>query len=182
MSIKQFNATYLAPDDRLLFRFNTTEDTEFRFWFTRRITLFILAATQHLTVKSLEQTHAPEIAKAIADFDKEVMQSNPESQGVSKAEAYQPAANYPLGADPLLVMDAKCTPEKQGSEDGVSLDLVLPGGANINVKMAGPTLQALCALLNQLREHAKWGDIPLVAQSATGVEILAEEGKKPSVH
>jgi hypothetical protein len=182
MSIKQFNATYLAPDDRLLFRFNTTEDTEFRFWFTRRVTLFILAATQHLTVKSLEQTHAPEVAKAIVEFDKEVMQSNPESKGVSKAEAYQPASSYPLGADPLLVMDAKCTPEKQGLEDGISLDLVLPGGANINVKMAGPTLQALYALLNQLREHAKWGDVPLVVKPSTGVEIAPQEGKKPSVH
>lgn len=182
MSIKQFNATYLAPDDRLLFRFNTTEDTEFRFWFTRRITLFILAATQHLTVKSLEQAHAPEIAKAIADFDKEVMKSNPESKGVSKAEAYQPASNYPLGADPLLVMDAKCTPEKQGSEDGVSLDLVLPGGANINVKMAGPTLQALCALLNQLREHAVWGAVPSVAEAATRGADNIKEGIKPSVH
>lgn len=182
MSIKQFNATYLAPDDRLLFRFNTTEDTEFRFWFTRRVTLFILAATQHLAVKSLEQAHAPEIAKAIADFDKEVMQSNPESKGVSKAEAYQPASNYPLGADPLLVMDAKCTPEKQGLEDGVSLDLVLPGGANINVKMAGPTLQALCTLLNQLREHAVWGPIPLVGGTSTISAEAKKEDNKPLIH
>lgn len=182
MTIKQFNASYLAPDDRLLFRFNTTEDTEFRFWFTRRITLFILAATQHLAVNNLEKTHTPDVAKAIAEFGKEVMQSNPESQGVSRTETYQPASNYPLGADPLLVMDAKCTPEKQGVEDGVSLDLVLPGGANLNVKMAGPTLQALCALLNQLREHAKWGDVPLVVKSTTGVEIPVQEGKKPSVH
>ena len=53
MTIKQFNATYLANDDRLLFRFNTSEDTEFRFWFTRRVTLFILAATSHLLVKNL---------------------------------------------------------------------------------------------------------------------------------
>ena len=41
MSIKQFNATYLAPDDRLLFRFNTLEDTEFRFWLTRRVTCLL---------------------------------------------------------------------------------------------------------------------------------------------
>ena len=182
MSIKQFNATYLAPDDRLIFRFNTTEDTEFRFWFTRRITLFILAATQHLTVKSLEQTHTPEIAKAMADFGKEVMQSNPESQGASKTEAYQPASNYPLGADPLLVMNAKYTPEKQGLEDGVSLDLVLPGGANINVKMAGPTLQALCALLNQLRVHAVWGAVPSVGEASTRDADNIKEGAKPSVH
>jgi hypothetical protein len=182
MSIKQFNATYLAPDDRLLFRFNTTEDTEFRFWFTRRVTLFILAATQHFTVKSLEQAHALEIATAIAEFDKEVMQINSKSKGVSKAEAYQTASSYPLGADPLLVMDVKCTPEKQGLEDGVSLDLVLPGGANINVKMAGSTLQTMSILLNQLREHAAWGEVPLVSDVAIQAEDKNKSGNKPLVH
>ena len=182
MSIKQFNATYLAPDDRLLFRFNTTEDTEFRFWFTRRVTLFILAATQHLIVKNLEQTHSPEAAKAIAEFSKEVMQIDPSTQGVSQVDTYQPAANYPLGADPLLVMDAKCTLDKQGLEDALSLDLVLPGGANINVKMAGSTLQAMCTLLNQLREHAAWGEVPQVIEANLVKQDAVTEDKKPSVH
>ena len=159
MTIKQFNATYLAPDDRLLFRFNTKDDSEYRFWFTRRITLFILSATAHLTVKALEKKHAPEVAKAIADFDKEVIKANPESQGITRTEEYHPATKYPLGADPLLVMDAKCTLEKQGQEDSLSLDLVLPGGANINLKMAGPTLHALYSLLDQLREYAAWGAV-----------------------
>ena len=181
MSIKQFNASYLAPDDRVLFRFNTVEDAEFRFWFTRRVTLFILAATQHLIVKSLEQTHSVEAAKAIAEFDKEAMQVAPGAQGVSKVDVYQPASNYPLGADPLLVMDVKCTLDKQGMEDALSLDLVLPGGANINLKMAGPTLQAMCSLLNQLREHAGWGEVPQVAGVSEADEFV-EESKKPSVH
>ena len=182
MSIKQFNATYLAPDDRLLFRFNTAENAEFRFWFTRRISLFILAATQHLIVKNLEHTHSAEAAKAIADFSKEAMQLDPEAQGVSKVDAYQPASNYPLGADPLLVMDAKCQLEKQGLEDALSLDLVLPGGANINLKMAGPTLQAMCALLNQLREHAQWGEVPAVFEAIALGEDGKQEGDKPLVH
>ena len=181
MTIKQFNATYPAHDDRLLFRFNTTEDTEFRFWFTRRVTLFILAATQHLSVKNLEQIHSPDVAKAMAQFGEDVMKVDPGSQGVSRVEVYEPAANYPLGADALLVMDVKCTPEKQGLEDGVSLDLVLPGGANINVKLAGPTLRALCTLLNQLREHASWGEVPQVQEVATTGQA-ANEAKKPLMH
>lgn len=181
MSIKQFNATYLANDDRLLFRFNTTEDTEFRFWFTRRVTLFILAATQHLTVKKLEKIHSSDVAKAMAEFGDDVMKVDPSSQGVSRVEAYEPASKYPLGADALLVMDAKCTPEKQGAEEGVSLDLVLPGGANINVKLAGPTLRALCALLNQLREHASWGEVPQVQEVATTGQT-SNEAKKPLMH
>ncbi|QWC96193.1 hypothetical protein G6733_05560 [Polynucleobacter paneuropaeus] len=189
MSIKQFNATYLAPDDRLLFRFNTLEDAEFRFWLTRRVTLFILAATAHLIVKNLEQTHSPEAAKAIADFEKEAVQVSKggtagESQNTPN-DQYQPGGKYPLGADPLLVMDVKCTLEKQGLEDLLSMDLVLPGGANINLKMAGPTLQAMCVLLNQLREHALWGEVPQVldvAISGSNTETDTPESNKPLMH
>ena len=186
MTIKQFNATYLAHDDRLLFRFNTAEDTEFRFWFTRRLTLFILAATSHLLVKNLEQTHSPEVAKAIAEFGKEVVQVENRQASGGQAVAYQPANNYPLGADPLLVMDVKCALEKQGAEDVLSLDLVLPGGANINLKMAGATLQAMCLLLNQLREHASWGEVPQVKEVATTaadeLEKRENEPQKPFMH
>lgn len=178
MTIKQFNATYLAYDDRLLFRFNTTEDTEFRFWFTRRVTLFILAATSHLVVKNLEQNHSPEVARAIAEFSKEAVHAEKGGQGVSQVESYLPANVYPLGTDPLLVMDVKCSFENQDSEDMLSLDLALPGGANINLKMAGPTLQAMCLLLNQLREHAAWGEVPQAKEVATTEKEL-EKAQKP---
>lgn len=181
MTIKQFNATYLANDDRLLFRFNTTEDTEFRFWFTRRVTLFVLAATSHLVVKNLEQNHSPEVARAIAEFSKEALHAEKGGQGISKVETYLPANAYPLGADPLLVMDVKCSFEKQGSEDMLSLDLALPGGANINLKMAGSTLQVMRLLLNQLREHAAWGEVPQVQDVSVGAGETHAPGK-PLVH
>ena len=181
MTIKQFNATYLANDDRLLFRFNTTEDTEFRFWFTRRVTLFVLAATSHLVVKNLEQNHSPEVARAIAEFSKEALHAEKGGQGISKVETYLPANAYPLGADPLLVMDVKCSFEKQGSEDMLSLDLALPGGANINLKMAGSTLQVMRLLLNQLREHAAWGEVPQVQDVSVGAGDTHAPGK-PLVH
>jgi hypothetical protein len=181
MSIKQFNATYLAHDDRLLFRFNTLEDSEFRFWFTRRVTLFILAATSHLVVKKLEQSHSPQAAKAIAEFSKQAIEVNQGGGGVTQVDSYQPANHYPLGADPLLVIDVKCALEKQGEEDLLSLDLVLPGGANINLKMARPTLEAMCLLLNQLREHAGWGEVPQV-QEVANTPASGEDTKKPMMH
>lgn len=181
MGIKQFNASYLTHDDRLLFRFNTTENSEFRFWLTRRVTLFILAATSHLLVKNLEQSHTPEAAKAIAEFTEEAVKKEREQQEAKKPETYEPADTYPLGADPVLVMDVKCSFEKQEGDDLLSLDLVLPGGANINLKMAGPTLQAMCLLLNQLREHAAWGEVPQVQEVATtGAEELEKAEKRSS--
>jgi hypothetical protein len=58
----------------------------------------------------------------------------------------------------------------------------LPGGANINVKMAGSTLQAMCTLLNQLREHAAWGEVPQVIEANLVKQDAVTEDKKPSVH
>jgi len=182
MTIKQFNASYLAQDDRVLFRFNTIEDTEYRFWFTRRVCLFILATTSHLIVKNLEQTHSPEAAKAIVDFGKESVKVEKEGQGGINVDIYQPANNFPLGADPILVMDVKCFLEKQELEDVLSLDLVLPGSANINLKLAGQTLHAMCSLLNQLREHAAWGDVPQVQDAAVTESISVDKPKKQLFH
>lgn len=182
MSIKQFSAAYLASDDRLLFRFNTNENTEFRFWFKRRVTLFILAATQHLIVRSLEQDHTSQAAQAIAQFNKDAVELNPSAHGVSLTTPYIPAENYPLGADPILIMDVKCTFEKDGSEEVLSLDLILPGGANINLKMAGPTLQAMLGLLNQLRQHAAWGEVPALSQQSFANEDDDQHKNTPLVH
>jgi hypothetical protein len=181
MKIKQFNASYLAHDDRLLFRFNTDENAEFRFWLTRRVTLFILAATQHLIVKKLEQTHTPQAAKAIAEFGTDAVNVN-QDQMQTGSESFQTSEKFPFGADPLLVMDVKCSLEKESLEDLLSLDLILPGGANINLKLAGSILHGMCSLLHQLREHASWGDVPLVVDQAANEQKNEKEGIKPSVH
>jgi hypothetical protein len=79
-------------------------------------------------------------------------------------------------------MDVKCALEKQGLEDILSLDLLLPGGANINLKMAGSILQAVCVLLNQLREHAAWGDMPKLVDNNTAVIQTEKSDKTPSFH
>jgi len=65
MSIKQLNGSYIPNEDRILFRFSTVDNCEYRFWFTRRITLFLLAATEHLVEKQLEQHHPPSTAREI---------------------------------------------------------------------------------------------------------------------
>ena len=199
MTIKQFNGSYLTHEDRLLFRFNTIDDAEFRFCFTRRVTLFILGATAHLLTKHLEKTHSPETAAAITEFQKEALKEQvskqASQQGEAKgeqgrqvgAEAYQAASNYPIGADPLLVMDVKCELSKDGEADVLSMDFVLPGGANLNLKLGGPTLQAMCLLLDQLRETAAWGAPFMVGNFAVQPSVELNTGpneitNKPKLH
>jgi hypothetical protein len=186
MSIKQFNAAYLANEDRILFRFNTQNQEEYRFWFTRRVTLFILAATSHLLAKKLEQTHSPDAAKALNQFEKDAILEAAINEN-SQSQAYEAGLNFPLGFDPILVLDVTCALIKDGEKlaqisdikdgqiyDILSLDFALPGGANLNLKLAINILQAMCVLLDQLRQQAGWGEAILNVKNSPAEEQSLE--------
>jgi hypothetical protein len=170
MSIKQFHGAYLANEDRISFRFNTQDQSEYRLWFTRRVTLFILAATSHLLAKKLEQSYSPDAAKALNEFEKQAILDAAKSSQ-SGSPSYEGGQNFPLGFDPILVMDVTCALTKNGEKltqitdlkDGeidpdLSIDFALPGGANLNLKLPPNTLQTICVLLDQLRLQAGWGE------------------------
>ena len=181
MSIKQFNGSYMAHEDRLMFRFNTVDDNEYRFWFTRRVALFILAATEHLVEKKLEQAHPKPAAKAIAQFQQEAVKEQTQF-----TNDYAPASKYPIGADPVLVMDVKCTMMQVENVDVLSLDLVMPGGSNLNLKLTVPILQTMRLLLERLAAQANWGQLQLnvPAQIApTEAEVVAPPAEeKKNLH
>lgn len=196
MTIKQFNGAYFAHDDRILFRFNTQNQDEYRFWFTRRVTLFILAAASHLLAKKLEKTHSVDAANALNQFEKEAI-----AKGVveekSSEQIYESGCKFPLGFDPILVLDVTCSlvnndeklPKISNQNEGenssdLSIDFVLPGGANINLKLPQFTLQAMCVLLDQLRTQAGWGEAILQAKNLSPDEQIAEEktSKNISIH
>ena len=170
MGIKQFNGTYLVNEDRILFRFNTQIQEEYRLWFTRRVTLFILAATSHLLAKKLEQSYSPGAAKALNEFEKQAILEASKSEQ-SMAPNFEGGQNYPLGFDPILVLDVTCTLTKNGEklaqisnlneseiDPDLSIDFALPGSANLNLKLPPNTLQTMCVLLDQLRLQAGWGE------------------------
>jgi hypothetical protein len=196
VTIKQLNGTYLVNEDRVLFRFNTQNQEEYRFWFTRRVTLFILAATSHLLGKMREQTHSPDAAKAINHFEKEaILEASKNEQTTS--QAYETGLNFPLGFDPILVMDVTCSLTKNGEklttpaelkkdkiDDVLSLDFVLPGGANVNLKLATNTLQMMCVLLDQLRLQAGWGEAILKVKNPPNEEqhFDSKLSEKISIH
>jgi hypothetical protein len=192
MTIHQFNGSYLINEDRILFRFNTQNKEEYRFWFTRRICLFLIAAIAHLLSKMMEQGHTPEAASAINTFQKEaaskeIQQESPASQ------VYESGAQFPLGFDPLLVVDISCSLVNSAQGEGgneqilISTDFKLPGGANLNLTLPDSTIQAMCALLDQLRNQAGWGEIMI--KEGPPQEALDEASQdevrppnKPAIH
>ena len=196
MTIKQFNGTYLAGEDRVLFRFNTEPQEEFRFWFTRRVTLFILVATSHLLSKKWGTVHSLEVTKAINEFEKETFLGTVKNENGS-TPIYEAGLNFPLGFDPVLVMDITCTLTKDGEKltqaaelniseigDVLSLDFILPGGANLNLKLPMHTLQAMCTLLDQLCIQAQWAgaNVQLKDSSIENEGLSIKSSKNISIH
>jgi hypothetical protein len=177
VSIKQINATYLVNEDRILLRFNTPEEAEYRLWITRRIGLFMLVATTHLLTKQLEQSHAPDTAKAIDAFEKEALVEASKIANTTPNE-YQSGIQFPLGAEPILVMDVSCSLLQNNASDSsnsdaitssnqdiISIDFALPGGANLNLKLASNMVRAITLLLDQLRQQAGWGEAVFAIQN-----------------
>jgi len=156
MGIKQFNGSYIPIEDRVKFRFNSEEDNEYPLWLTRRVTLFILAATEHLVEKRLEQKHNKPAAKAIAKFNHDTIKER-----ANFDEEYIPASQFPLGTDPVLVMDVKCVMIQIDRQDVFSLDLILPDGADLNLKLSVPMMEVMRLLLERLAVQGNWGHLPL---------------------
>jgi hypothetical protein len=177
VSIKQINAAYLVNEDRILLRFNTPEEAEYRLWITRRVGLFMLVATTHLLTKQLEQSHAPDTAKAIDAFEKEALVEASKIANTTPNE-YQSGIQFPLGAEPILVMDVSCSLLQNNAsnnsnsdaitssnQDIISIDFALPGGANLNLKLASNMVRAITLLLDQLRQQAGWGEAVFAIQN-----------------
>ena len=186
MAIKQLNASYLVNEDRILFRFNTQEQAEYRLWLTRRVTLFILAASTHLLTKKLEQVHSPDTAKAVNEFEKTMLIEAAKTANAGSTD-YESGVQFPLGFDPLLVMDASCSLTKNGEkiteqntlkevnfDDSLSIEFLLPAGANLNLNLPGNMMRAMCVLLDQLRLQAGWGEAILQIKNVPDEEQSLE--------
>ena len=161
MSIKQFNGNYLPGEDRLMFRFNTVDNSEYRLWLSRRVTLFILVATEHLVEQRLAQNHTPPAAKAIAQFEHDAAKTQADF-----SVPYQGALLFPLGPDPVLVTDVKCTMMVHEGQDLMSLDLSIVNHRNLNLKLPLSILLTMRLLLERLADTAQWGRATISANSA----------------
>ena len=94
-------------------------------------------------------------------------------------------------------MDATCSLTKNGEklstpeelqdgkvDDVLALDFVLPGGANVNLKLAINTLQMMCVLLDQLRLQAGWGEAILQVKNSPNEQqqFDSKSSEKISIH
>jgi len=171
MSIKQFNGEWVCQQDRVLFRFNTSEDQEFSFWLTRYVLKGLLHGAKQLSVQVLAQVHPPQVAQVVQSF-----QQTSVTQQLNFQETFQAAKEKPMGNTPLLVTGLLLN--QQG--DVVTLKFDLESNQSVQVQMNPSVLQVMLALLNKLQGIAQWG-VGLDAQTEADESLLMGD-RAPMMH
>ena len=171
MSIKQFNGEWVCQQDRVLFRFNTSEDQEFSFWLTRYVLKGLLQGAQQLSVQALAQVHPPQVAQVMQSFQQESV-----TQQLNFQETFQAAKEKPMGETPLLVTGLMLNQ----TGDEVTLKFDLESGKSVEVKMNPSVLHVMLALLDKLQGLAEWG-VGLAAADDASLNTLSTN-VPPVVH
>lgn len=147
MTIRQFNGHYDLREDRIIFKFNTHQDSEYRLVLTRFIVEKILLSVARLIHNSLEKTHNAQIAKVIQEF---------QDDGVEKSanlnQQYLGAQNLPLGENPLLVTGMRLS----YADNQFLISFQLANNKTLNTKLSKENTQTMSFLLKKLAQKANW--------------------------
>lgn len=172
MSIKQFNGEWVCQQDRVLFRFNTSEDQEFSFWLTRYVLKGLLQGAQQLSVQALAQAHPPQVAQVMQSFQQESV-----TQQLNFQETFQAAKEKPMGEAPLLVTGLMLNQ----TGDVVTLKFDLASGQSVQVQMNPSVLHVMLALLDKLQGIAQWG-VGLAATDDSSASVVSPHAAPPVIH
>jgi len=167
MGIRQLNGSYIPAEDRILFRVSTDAGEEFRFWLTRPVTAHFLGAMHSLATRTAEQKFPPQVAQTVTEFEQQAVE-----QQTKLDDQFVPGATFPLGEAPALVVKLALTP----IDGGISLDLGMPNGANLNLRVALQLAQQLGVLFDRLQKDGNWMIVP--AASAPPAAPPANGGQK----
>ena len=143
MRITQFNASYVADEDRVLFRFNTSTSQEYRLWLTRVMVRELLALGEQAAVAVVAREHA----QAIAEFKQQTQAQ------ATQFTSFVPATQFPLGADPVLVKRVRFTMDKQT----MALQFELQRGQVLTMQLTEEMVVKLRVLLEAIGRKAAWG-------------------------
>ena len=179
MSLKQFNATYVAEEDRVLFRVTTNANEEFRLWLTRARVAELLALGAKAAVVKLEREQVellPQQAKAVAEFNQQALKQS------TQFTEFEPATRLPLGAEPLLVRAMKM----ELKEQVLALHMEVSAGRVLTLSLNDDMAAKLRLLLETISDKANWQvhlNTPVVHASAEP-EVLTKDtgGDKKLLH
>lgn len=150
MSLHQMNLSFDAYQDRLLLRVSTTEQTEYRFWLTRRMVKRLWPGLVQLTqsTEPVRRQTAPAARHAMLEFQREQALSEAKFGDPYPAEALRPA----VPGEPMLVGNVKLR-----SEAGGHVLVLLPReGEGVTLRLETRLLHALMKLLQDMVARLEW--------------------------
>lgn len=173
-ALHQITMSFSAEEDRLLLRMSTTDQTEFRFWLTRRFVRVLWGAL----IKTIE--NEPDIRRAIQPAARKAVMAMEHQQAVGASDFSraheQGHRDVTEGSGPLLVVGGSVRPGK-GKNGLTVLNLQTRGGPDVKLGLNKNLLHALCRLLIDTTTHAGW-DLELTVGDAG---VLAP-GDRTRVH
>ncbi len=149
-SIHQMQMSFVALQDRLLFRLNTTDHAEFRFWLTRRY-VKLLWTTLLQQLESAQPYQNPDIRATVTAFQHQQVVANTDFK-----TAYQEPENkhFPLGEEPILAARLQFKRSPQGAQ---ILCIHPDKGQGLEIGVDQRLMHSLCNLLSQCLKNTDWG-------------------------
>lgn len=151
MGIRQFSGRYLHNEDRLLFRMNTTDGREYRFLLTRNVTRKLIRGNRKQLSGLVNLQHPGASGDAVVRFRQEALR-----QDTDLGQPFTPAAEKPLGEQPVLVLDASHALDVKAASPQAVLRLRLGNGQEAVFHLPQETLERMQLLLDQLQQRAAW--------------------------
>lgn len=160
--IHQLNASYVAAEDRILLRLNTTNKEEFRIWLTRRLMRALArelgsAERRLLGLENPQSGYVAPGARAIQEFRREASTAD-----VDFGERFvEGSSGFPFGTGPVLA--TACGVRLQ--DGSASVSLTFGNQRTLNFVLDARGLHGTLAMLQKAVAHSDW-DLGLEAESA----------------
>lgn len=170
--IKQFSASFDKIQDRLLLRFNTTQNQEFRFWLTRRNAIDLLETMPRHSeqskniISNIEKSAELRKQKLTTVIKNSVSQNedqnknpfetvkktktNPEPQNLMPE--FVSGSIFPTGEQAVLVKEIQCKLVKKI----YSIQFYLENNKKVNFSLSLDTFLSLHSLLEMTAKKADW--------------------------
>ncbi|MEO0414529.1 MAG: hypothetical protein AAF226_06220 [Verrucomicrobiota bacterium] len=148
--LHQMQCSFVPEEDRIMFRMNTRNRQEFRFWMTRRYVDLLWTTISNV----VEQKEAPQ---ARDELKKSATIQDKHEKTVEKSDfktQYQESTYLPMGKEPLLLFSVGV---KKSPEGKAILCMHPKSGEGIELAMNDQIVHSLCKLLIDSSEKAKWG-------------------------
>lgn len=180
MSIHQLSVSHDERQDRLLWRLNTLDGQEYKFWLTRRMLTRLLPALN----QSLLKLHAAEPGLAASDtvslqMLRDFRRENLKASADFKTPFATSNQQNPLGQDPLLVTDAHLSLNAQGGM-GVVLEQKTDNSVkSCQLNLSADLVEGLLMLTQQALQSADWA-LPAITSAHSSETTTQETGTPPT--